>query len=419
MSDTRAVLSMYSSSRLPATFYASSSTSASSIIVPPSQATSSPELQWITLATAGVPPEVNAAKKEGFAGILKAFAEHSARWKRVELRLGPFTFDGEWWAGLSSEMPMLEICVITTRWHREAGGALCHVMSSKATRLRTLGMDSTDKGQTPRWAVEYGEGLEDVSPRILYQPRGCVIDHLNGYMYRSPHGGPPPAITTVPNLRILAIHNLRREPIVLDYLSFPSLTSLTIVAYDTRPIETHNVWEDVARLGARSQWCLTHLRILGGYEYPNSVAQDWLQNKLKTVPNYETVRLHSEAFSHLTHLAMSPVTNKILGALTWFDNCLVSPPLPQLYVLHLTGFRADRDVLFDMLASRVHNGGHPNRAAPRRVHLTNVAPEVEEVRQEVQARLPELVTDCRRPWEEPWVFEAIGLRHQFDPRDYW
>ncbi|KAH6869452.1 hypothetical protein BKA70DRAFT_1242392 [Coprinopsis sp. MPI-PUGE-AT-0042] len=92
-----------------------------------------------------------------------------------------------------------------------------------------------------------------------------------------------------------------------------------------------------------------------------------------------------------------------------FKGHKASSPLLRLLVLHLTGFRADKDVLFDRLVSRVclNGDGNPDCGVLRRVYLTNVAAQVEDVRKEMQARLPGIAIECH--WEDGWVFEDRGL----------
>ncbi|KAH6907387.1 hypothetical protein BKA70DRAFT_1285593 [Coprinopsis sp. MPI-PUGE-AT-0042] len=379
----------------------------------------------------GVPPEVGSAEEEGLTAILEAFARHSNRWSRVALRLGRYSFGGQWWAGLHPEMSMLENCLITTNYSQTGQEriALTHVMSSTSSRLQTLVFDDacwiyrSDGGWIPTipWTrltrIRIEQRLDSEKLLEMFVPGSCAnleelaIEYLRGHLYIPPIRQHLPLHTELPHLRILTIHGLQGPPMIFDFVTLPSLTSLTIVLYDDHPIETHKTWEYVARLGARSKWRLTHLRILGGYEYSSGMGQD---SRNPTALNHETI-LHP-AFSHLTHLAISPVSNKMLGALTWFDSNR-RQPLPRLSVLHTMGFRADQDVLFDMLLSRVRDGGgKPNHSVLRRVQLTDVALEVEEIRQEMQTRLPELLMES--PWEDEWVFAGVALRSRYDPRDY-
>ncbi|KAH6886109.1 hypothetical protein BKA70DRAFT_1236596 [Coprinopsis sp. MPI-PUGE-AT-0042] len=98
-----------------------------------------------------------------------------------------------------------------------------------------------------------------------------------------------------------------------------------------------------------------------------------------------------------------------------FKGHMASSPLLRLFVLHLTGFRADKDVSFDMLVARVRLNGdaNPDCGVLCRVHLTNVVAKVEGIGQETQARLPGVTMEC--PWEGGWVFEVElvdGLREE-------
>ncbi|KAH6890890.1 hypothetical protein BKA70DRAFT_1408691 [Coprinopsis sp. MPI-PUGE-AT-0042] len=176
--------------------------------------------------------------------------------------------------------------------------------------------------------IGFGDAMTDQEQRALSHILELLKAHAFG---RSPYGALDPHISLSPSKRTghgIALHELARGP----------------------------------------QWRLTHLRILGGYEHSSGTGQD----SEKPI-----------ALSHEIH-----VNNDIPRSPTWFNDN-VSPPLPPLSVLHLMGFRAHKDVLFDMLAfwERIKNDGSPNYGVQRHVQLTNVAPEVEEFGQEVQGCL--------------------------------
>jgi hypothetical protein len=221
----------------------------------------------------------------------------------------------------------------------------------------------------------------------------CSIAHLRDWV--EPLTVDLTPIVKAERLKMLTIGAVSVAPILLEHLILPSLTSLTIRIYNYCSMETNRTWELVANLGARSQSMrLTHLRILGREHFANAKARNEGLNP-RTI-------LH-QTFSHVSHLAVKGISNEMLGALTWVvddGEGNARHPLPHLSVLQLTGFKADKDVLLDIIVSRIRGVPSPML---RRIHLTDQRPEVEEIRQELQARLPEIITD--NPWEDEWLRE--------------
>ncbi|KAH6890919.1 hypothetical protein BKA70DRAFT_853264 [Coprinopsis sp. MPI-PUGE-AT-0042] len=346
-------------------------------------------------------------------GIMKAMIAHSVRWKYVRLRLITNSFVTQWWKGLHT--PILEACQINDHFVRcTTPNTMCltnseSVLSDLCTSHRAQHFSSGHLWNLIGWVpdlpwekvvtIKLGHVEEALSSKkvldMLFAGRSsieqCTIPHVRDWVDLED-------LPTVkaPKLKVLAIEAVAVAPALLDRLILPSLTSLTVIIYNYCPMETDKAWRSVAELGARSRGRdLTRLRILGREHFtsPSPVPES---------PDHGII-LHP-TFSHISHLAVKSISNEMLVALTWFKDDQASgdiPPLPFLSVLHLTGFKADGDVLFDMVASRVR--GVPNPVL-RRVHLTDQRPEVEEIRQELQARLPEIVTEC--PWQDEWIHEV-------------
>ncbi|KAH6907384.1 hypothetical protein BKA70DRAFT_1490927 [Coprinopsis sp. MPI-PUGE-AT-0042] len=292
---------------------------------------------------------------EGFAGILKAITSQSRRWKKIVLRLGPYLFHEQWSVLMgevfsrfnSSSAPHLRVITLNCSWHKSTW-----IPSFPRGQLTTIYIRGAISSKQFLEMIAGCKNLRECSiARVWYIP--SLERVMRGNQYR------PKAIIKVPKLRILAIHAMGTAQKIFNYLSLPSLTSLAIILDDRPPAETHKTW------------------------------------KVILLP----------AFLHLTHLAIQPVTNEMLGALTWLPedarrSLELSAPrsLHHLSVPHLTGFQADKDVLLNMLASRMGRLERNPSYGLRHVHLTDVGEEIEAITRELQVKLPGLAMNC--PWDD-------------------